>query len=121
MRARFNHEGVLDHHADNEHDLFRRAEEALERQRQADHAARFTEPTGSVTALTPLRQGLGNPLATVGATSAAVAPRMPHEDLAERFAVKPANALPVTEAALAWPVRANATTAAHSNGMRSRH
>lgn len=89
MRSRFSHDGQLDHHADNEHDLFRRAEEALERQRQQSHATQASEHT---TVVAPLTNGLPSPSSAASAQPAIAVPKMPHEEIAERFALKPTTA-----------------------------
>ena len=90
MRARFTHDGSLDPHADNEHELFRRADEALERQRREAHAATAAAQSGYNGMAAPPTNGIASPVSTGQTTSAAVAaPKMPHEELAERFALKP--------------------------------
>jgi hypothetical protein len=109
MRSRFNHEGALDHHADNEHDLLRRADEALERRRQMDHAAKAAEQaaTGGITST--LRSHMPSPLGTASSGVAATTPKMPHEEIAERFAVRPV-ALPSINSQFAWPTRTSTLT-----------
>lgn len=122
MRSRFNHDGTLDHHADNEHDLFRRADEALERQRQLDHSVRSVEQTGQTATASSSKSPIPSPLGT-GTQSGAgtLAPKMPHDELAERMAVKPTTPASA-DTALAWPTRTatttNTTTAARTIGRR---
>ena len=90
MRSRFSHEGSLDHHADNEHDLLRRADEALERQRQEAHAAMAVGQSAHGNRPAPHSNGIATPISTGPTTLAAAMPKMPHEEIAERFALKPA-------------------------------
>jgi hypothetical protein len=122
MRSRFNHDGTLDHHAENEHELFRRADEALDRQRRLDHAAKAGAGVQAMgdTTLSPLKSSAASPLGGAQAANGLTAPKMPHEELAERMALKPA-AVATVETALAWPARtsgANAATATRSIGRR---
>lgn len=127
MRSRFNHDGSLDHHAHNEHELLRRADEALERQRREAHTAKTAEQL-------PLGQGLGSSGSALAAKNkhsasppvpaqspmGGMVPKMPHEELAERFAVKPTR--PHVEPTLAWPPRKmseiNSITATRRHGNR---
>ena len=121
MRSRFNHEGSLDPHADNEHELLRRAEEALERQRQEAQAAVATAhgARANAGAAPALTKPSSLPVST---------PAMPHEAIAERLALKPTTSSPVlpnqgqgmpglgidkAQQATGWPVRNNSPT--HSN------
>ncbi len=120
MRSRFTHEGQLDHHAHNEHELFRRAEEALERQRRMDHAARSTEPSTLGANVPATVKGFGLPLASSqNSATASALPKMPHEEIAERIALKP-SPLTTSENTVAWPPRTTAATTANTHGFRSR-
>lgn len=117
MRSRFNHEGALDHHADSEHELLRRADEALERKRQMEHAAKAAEQATASAITSPLSNHVVSPLGAISSGAAMVAPKMPHEEIAERFAVKPV-ALPSINSQFVWPARngaaASGNTHAHS-------
>ena len=119
MRSRFSHDGSLDHHADNEHELLRRADEALERRRQEAHAAKAAAQATLGSTLSPLNKGVASPLGAGHPSMGAAVTKMPHEELAERFALKPAP--PQVAPALNWPPRtgtgANAigTTRGHGN------
>lgn len=106
MRSRYTHEGQLDHHAHNEHELFHRADQALERQRRMDHLARVDEHSAAIGAAAPLGKDLGFPLAASLPVANTPVPKMPHEEIAERIALKPAT-LTTSPAGLAWPPRTN--------------
>lgn len=116
MRSRFNHEGGLDHHADNEHDLLRRADEALERKRQMDHATKAAEQASAGAITSTLRSHIPSPLGATSSGAAAATPKMPHEEIAERFAVRPV-ALPSVNSQFVWPARngTGATGNAHAH------
>ena len=114
MRSRYNHEGEIDYHADAEHDILRRADEAIERRRIAEQATVVAEHHAALGSASSL--GMAKPTTANAAESAiaAVAPKMPHEELAERFAAK---ATPLTAAG--WPA-SNATSSGGNNHSRRR-
>ena len=120
MRSRFNHDGSLDHHAHNEHELLRRADEALERQRSEAHAAKTAEQVTLGSTLSPRNRGPASPLGVGQSPREAMVPKLPHEELAERFALKPPR--PQVEPTLAWPPRTkagvNSNNTARSHGNR---
>ena len=119
MRSRFTHEGELDHHAHNEHELFQRADEALERQRRMDHAASVAEHSAAIGVCAPLGKSFGIPLASSQSAIGNALPKMPHEEIAERIALKPVALIPA-ETSLAWPPRTTAATTGNTHGVRSR-
>ncbi len=88
MRSRYNHDGSLDYHADSEHEILRRADEALERRRLAERAAVAAEHHSALNTGSSL--GLSAPLSAATSESpiSAAVPKMPHEELAERFAAQ---------------------------------
>jgi len=116
MRSRYNHEGEIDYHADTEHDILRRADEALERRRLAEQASIVAEHHSALGAVPTL--GLAKLSGSEAAESpiAAATPKMPHEELAERFAVK---ATPLTTAG--WPPsKTNGSAGNNPSRRRSR-
>ena len=119
MRSRYTHEGQLDHHAHNEHELFHRADQALERQRRMDHLARVDEHSAAIGAATPLGRDLGFPLAASLTAANTPVPKMPHEEIAERIALKPAT-LTTSQAGVAWPPRTSPKATGHTHGFRSK-
>ena len=119
MRSRYTHEGQLDHHAHNEHELFHRADQALERQRRMDHLARVDEHSAAIGFSAPVGKDLGFPLTASLPPASAAMPKMPHEEIAERIALKPPS-LTTPQTNLAWPPRPNASGTGHSHGFRSR-
>ena len=119
MRSRYTHEGQLDHHAHNEHELFHRADQALERQRRLDHLARVDEHSAAIGAAAPLGKDLGFPLAASLPAANTPVPKMPHEEIAERIALKPAT-LTTSQSGLAWPPRTNTAGNGHTHGFRSK-
>ena len=119
MRSRFNHEGALDHHAENEHELFRRADEALERQRQFDHAARASEHTVLGASILQPRNSFASPIGTANTGISGAMPRMPHDEIAERLAVK-STPLATAQAALSWPPRPSAPAIGQTHAFRSK-
>lgn len=82
MRSRYHHDGSVDDHAHSEHEILRRADEALEQQRLQEHALRAA---GTLIPAAPLGAPLGG-ISSAATTSKAHAlaerPRMPHETLA---------------------------------------
>lgn len=113
MRSRYNHEGEIDYHADTEHDILRRADEALERRRLAEQAALVADHHSALGSVPSL--GLAKlSTAEAGESPAAIAaPRMPHEELAECFAVK---ASPLTAAG--WPTNNASGSVANTPSRR---
>jgi hypothetical protein len=94
MRSRYQHDGSVDYHAEGEHEILRRADEALERQRLAAHSA--VPMNLSVPGLAKSSRPTGAP----GATP--LAPPFPHEEIAARLTPK---LTPTTmlESGLSWP------------------
>ena len=116
MRSRYTHEGEIDYHADTEHDILRRADEALERRRLAEQASVVAEHHSALGAVPTL--GLAKLSGSEAAESpiAAATPKMPHEELAERFAAK---AAPLSAAG--WPPsKSNGSAGNNSSRRRSR-
>lgn len=112
MRSRYNHEGEIDYHADTEHDILRRADEALERRRIVEQASLVAEHHAALGQVSSL--GLAKP--TTGALEspmAAAMPKMPHEEMAEQFAAK---ATPLTAAN--WPTTNTSSSAGHNPSRR---
>ena len=112
MRSRYQHDGSVDFHAESEHEILRRAEEALERQRQAAHA------TAAVSPVVPM--GMPMPSRPTGAAGSAVpAPQFPHEEIAARLAPKP-TPITTSEAGLAWPTSPSPSTSTSRARARRR-
>jgi hypothetical protein len=114
MRSRYNHEGEIDYHADTEHDILRRADEALERRRLAEQASVVAEHHSALGAVPTL--GLAKLSGSEAAESpiAAATPKMPHEELAERFAAK---AAPLSAAS--WSPSTTTSSAGNNPSRRS--
>ena len=74
MRSRFNHDGSIDPHAHHEHEVMRRAEEALERRRLQEHATKGRR-NSSFSALTSFS---GSP--QFAAKAEAKPQKLPHEE-----------------------------------------
>ena len=119
MRSRFTHEGQLDHHAHNEHELFHRADQALEWQRQLDHLARVDEHSAAIGAATPVGKDLGFPLAASLPRSQSPMPKMPHEEMAERMSLRPTT-LTLPQPGLTWPTRVDGPTVGFTHNIRKR-
>ncbi len=116
MRARFTHEGALDHHAHNEHELFRRAEAALERQRRLEQQATLAPvPAASVSVPTlPRSHGIPSPVETPSVVP--VLPKIPQ--IAESVTTTSLGHADVANAG--WPMRISdpRPITAHTHGRR---
>ena len=86
MRSRYGHDGSVDYHAESEHEILRRAEEALERQRLAEHANQAASHLSHYAApIAPSAGGSSN-----SSAAAITTPKYPHDEIAARLAVVPA-------------------------------
>ncbi len=115
MRSRYHHDGNVDPHADSEHEILRRADEALERRRLDDHASRMAEHAS----LGKIANPLGGAASPLKGTKAAVAglgtPTMPHEDFPLVPKLTPPGGTPD-----GWPVRQAPKTTPGTRAVRIR-
>ena len=95
MRSRYQHDGSVDYHAESEHEILRRADEALERQRLAAQSTAPMIPPVSGIAKSP------RPAAAQCATTLTT-PQFPHDEIATRLTPK-LSPLTTPESGLGWP------------------